>query len=147
MRRRRREYNDEPYIVVERHDEASLAPFLWGALIGAGIALLFAPRSGRETRETITQGAMRLKDAAEDTVRTVQESVTGAVDNVRSQVGGGVHRARSAVEAGRTAARESRADMERRIREARAGFESGVRAARAGRAYDEVDVLDEDDEI
>jgi gas vesicle protein len=148
MRRRRREHKEEvPYIVVERHDDASLGPFLWGALIGAGIALLFAPRSGRETRENITQGAMRLKDAAEDTVRTMQESVTGAVDNVRTQVGGGVQRARSAIDAGRSAARESRADMERRIREARAGFESGVRAARAGRGYDEVDVLDEDDEI
>lgn len=148
MRRRRREPKAEvPYIVVERHDDTSLAPFLWGALIGAGVALLFAPRAGRETRESITQGAMRLKEAAEDTVRTVQESVTGAVDTVRSQVGGGVERARSAIDAGRTAARESRADMERRIREARAGFESGARTARAGRVYDEADVLDDDDEV
>ncbi len=145
---RRRQYNDEvPYIVVERQDDTTLAPFLWGAMIGAGIALLFAPRAGRETRETITQGALRLKDAAEDTVRTVQESVTGAVDNVRTQVGGGVQRARTAIDAGRTAARESRSDMERRIREARAGFDAGARAARTGTTYDEVDVLDEDDEI
>jgi gas vesicle protein len=145
---RRREFNEDvPYIVVERHEEGGIAPFLWGALIGAGIALLFAPRSGRDTRETIAQRALRLKEAAEDTVRTVQESVTGAVDNVRSQVGGGMQRARSAVDAGRTAARESRADMERRIREARAGFEAGARAARGGRVYEEVEVLDEDDEI
>jgi gas vesicle protein len=145
---RRRPFNEDvPYIVVERQDDAPLAPFLWGALIGAGIALLFAPRAGRDTRETITQGALRLKEAAEDTVRTVQESVTGAVDNVRTQVGGGVHRARSAIDAGRSAARESRADMERRIREARAGFESGARAARAGRTFEEADILDDDDEI
>jgi gas vesicle protein len=146
--RRRRPYNDEvPYIVVERQEDTGLGSFLWGALVGAGIALLFAPRSGRDTRESITQGALRLKDVAEDTVRTVQESVTGAVDNVRTQVGGGVHRARNAIDAGRTAARESRADMERRIREARAGFEAGARAARTGTSYDEIDVLDEDDEI
>lgn len=145
---RRREFNEDvPYIVVERHEDTGIAPFIWGALIGAGVALLFAPRSGRDTRESITQRALRLREAAEDTVRTVQESVTGAVDNVRSQVGGGVQRARSAIDAGRSAARESRADMERRIREARAGFESGARAARAGRVYDEADVLDEDDEI
>lgn len=145
---RRREFNEDvPYIVVERHEESGIVPFFWGALIGAGIALLFAPRSGRDTRETITQRALRLREAAEDTVRTVQESVTGAVDNVRSQVGGGVERARSAIDAGRSAARESRADMERRIREARAGFESGARAARSGRGYDEVEILDEDDEI
>jgi gas vesicle protein len=145
---RRRDHDDDiPYIVVERHDDGGLAPFVWGALIGAGIALLFAPRTGRDTRESITQGALKLKEAAEDTVRTVQESVTGAVDNVRTQVGGGVQRARSAIDAGKSAARESRADMERRIREARAGFESGVRAARAGNVYEEVDILDEDDEI
>jgi gas vesicle protein len=145
---RRREFNEDiPYIVVERHEETGIASFLWGALLGAGIALLFAPRSGRDTRENITQRALRLKDAAEDTVRTMQESVTGAVDNVRSQVGGGVQRARTAIDAGRSAARESRAEMERRIREARAGFESGARAARSGRVYDEVDVLDDDDEI
>jgi gas vesicle protein len=144
---RRRIHNDDmKYIVVERQEDSSVAPFIWGALIGAGIALLFAPRSGRDTRDSLTQGALKLKEAAEDTVRTVQESVTGAVDNVRTQVGGGVQRARSAVEAGRTAARESRADMERRIREARAGFESGVRAARAGSVYDDVNTLDDDDD-
>jgi gas vesicle protein len=145
--RRRREYQEEPYIVVERHEDSGVGPFVLGALIGAGIALLFAPRSGRDTRDTITQGALRLKEAAEDTVRTVQESVTGAVDSVRAQVGGGVDRARNAIDAGRTAARESRADMERRIREARAGFEAGAKAARTGRSYEDVDVLDEDDEI
>jgi hypothetical protein len=37
--------------------------------------------------------------------------------------------------------------MERRIREARAGFEAGARAARTGRGYDEVEILDDDDEI
>ena len=145
--RRREPADDVPYIVVERHEDGGLGPFVLGALIGAGIALLFAPRSGRDTRESISQGALRLKEAAEDTVRTVQESVTGAVDNVRTQVGGSVDRARSAIDAGRTAARESRADMERRIREARAGFEAGARAARTGRTYQDVDVLDEDDEI
>ena len=144
----RRDHEDNiPYIVVERHEDSGVGAFLFGALIGAGIALLFAPRSGEETRENITQGARRLRAAAEDTVRTVQESVTGAVDNVRSQVGGGVQRARSAIDAGKSAARESRAEMERRIREARAGFEAGARTARTGHAYDETAVLDEIDEL
>ncbi len=146
MRRRVNEENI-PYIVVERQEDSGVAPFLLGALIGAGIALLFAPRSGEETRETLTQGARRLRAAAEDTVRTVQESVTGAVDNVRTQVGGGVQRARHAIDAGKSAARESRAEMERRIREARAGFEAGARAARSGLPYEEAAVLDEEDEI
>lgn len=146
MPRRHRD-KDVSYIIVERSDDTGVAAFVWGALIGAGVALLFAPKSGRDTRNSISQGARRLKEAAEDTVRTVQDSVTGAVDNVRSQVGGTMTRARTAVDRGRNAARESRAEMERRIREARAGFESGARAARAGRPYDEADVMDEDDAI
>ena len=146
MRRSNRD-DEVSYIIVERDEDSGIGLFVWGALIGAGVALLFAPKSGRDTRETLSQGALRLREAAEDTVRNVQETVTGAVDNVRTQVGGKVNRARGAFEAGKTAARESRADMERRIREARAGFESGTRAARAGRPFDEADILDEDDEI
>ena len=39
-----------------------LVAFLFGALTGAGIALLLAPRSGRETREALGE---KLKDTAE----------------------------------------------------------------------------------
>lgn len=140
-----RHHDDElPYIVVERSsDGGGILPFLWGALIGAGVALLFAPRSGRETRAEITGGARRLREAAEEKVRGVQESVNDAVDNVRSQVSGKVNTARNAFDVGRTVARESRADMERRIREARAGFESGAAAARAQEPFDDED-LDEE---
>ena len=41
---------------------AVLVAFLFGALTGAGIALLLAPRSGRETREALGE---KLKDTAE----------------------------------------------------------------------------------
>jgi gas vesicle protein len=140
--------NEEtPYIIVERTDDgAGVLPFLWGALIGAGVAILFAPRSGRETRAEITGGVNRLKERVEDTVRGVQESVTEAVEGVREQVGGRVNVARNAFDAGKSAARESRADMEKRIRAARASFESGQRAARQGQEYTDAD-LDEDEEI
>ncbi|HEX6558566.1 MAG TPA: YtxH domain-containing protein [Longimicrobiales bacterium] len=143
MARHRRNDDELPYIIVERtSDEGSVLPFLWGALLGAGIALLFAPRSGRETRAAITDGARNLKQKAEETVRGVQDSVSEAVEGVRHQVSGRVNVARDAVEAGRSAARESRADMERRIREARAGFEAGARAARSGEEFTDDD-LDE----
>lgn len=137
--------DDLPYIVVERREEGgTLLPFLWGALIGAAAALLWAPRSGRETRAELTAGARRLRRAAEDTVKGVQESVNDAVSNVREQVTSRVNVARDAYDAGRSAARESRADMERRIREARGGFESGAEAARAGEVYTDTD-LDEEE--
>jgi gas vesicle protein len=142
---RKRKYNDDdlPYIVVERRESGgSLLSFLWGALIGAGVALLYAPRSGRETRADIGLGARRLKRAAEDAARGVQDNIADAVDNVRSQVTGRVDHARNAFDVGRTAARESRADMERRVREARAGFETGVRSAAAGEEF-----LDDDEDV
>ena len=41
---------------------AAIVAFLFGALTGAGIALLLAPRSGRETREALGE---KLKDTAE----------------------------------------------------------------------------------
>jgi gas vesicle protein len=150
MKRHRRPRTEDelPYIVVDRSegDGGGILPFLWGALIGAGVALLFAPRSGAETRAEITDGARRLKKTAEDAVRGVQDSVTEAVEGVRHKVTGRVDVARSAIDAGRTAARESRADMERRIREARAGFEAGASAARTGAEFTDSD-LDEEDII
>lgn len=139
--------DDLPYIIVERESSGGgVLPFLWGALIGAGVALLYAPRTGRETRAEITGGVRRLKERAEDTVRGVQESVTEAVEGVREQVGGRVGAARNAFNVGKETARESRADMERRIREARASFEAGQRSARKRQPYVDDD-LDEDEEV
>lgn len=144
---RRNHEEEQPYIIVERSESSlGVLPFLWGALVGAGVALLFAPRSGRETRAEINSGVRKLKERAEDTVRGVQDSVTEAVDGVREQVNSRVNVARSAFDAGKSAARESRADMERRIREARASFESGRVAARRGEEYSDVDIDFEDDE-
>ena len=40
---------DEPYVVIEKR-ESSLGSFFIGAAVGAAVALLFAPRSGEETR-------------------------------------------------------------------------------------------------
>lgn len=40
-----------------------------GAVIGAGAAILFAPSSGRETRQRLGEGASKLGSAAADAVR------------------------------------------------------------------------------
>ena len=44
-----------------------------GALIGVGVALLYAPRSGKETREQLAHGAMDLKNSAGGVLEGVQE--------------------------------------------------------------------------
>jgi gas vesicle protein len=123
-------HHDElPYVIIERRSGSATA-FLWGALIGAGTALLLAPRSGRETRDDIRASALRLRDRAEDAVRSVGDTVTGTIDDVRGEVQDRLDAAREAFEAGRQAARETRDEMELRVREVRAGVRGGVDAAR-----------------
>lgn len=118
---------DGPYIVVERSG-GSVTTFLWGAAVGAGLALLFAPRSGREMRQDLSDGARRLKETAEDKVRQVQTAVSDGIDTVRRQVTDRVDAAKGAFDAGRNAARETREEMERRIRETRANYEAAPRS-------------------
>lgn len=112
------EKKESPYIVVERQ-ATGVGTFLWGLILGAGVALLFAPRTGAETRRELGGGLRKLKDGAEDTVQKVQKAVTGTIEEFREQVNERVYTARQAMEAGREAALRSRADLERRVYEAR----------------------------
>ena len=123
-------YEDTPYVVVERRD-SGFGAFLLGALVGAGAALLLAPRSGEETRGELRAGVARLRERAEDTVRNLQDSVTETLGSVRDEVNDRIEVAREAFDAGRTAARETRRDMERRVEEARVRVRAGIDAARA----------------
>lgn len=123
------DHDDLPYIVIERHS-GSASAFIWGALLGAGAALLLAPRSGRETRDELRAGALRMRDRAEDAVRGVADTVNETISDVRGEVEGRLESAREAFDAGRRAARETRDDMELRVREVRAGIRGGVEAAR-----------------
>ena len=129
-------HDDMPYIVIERRS-GGFGAFIWGALLGAGTALLLAPRSGRETRDEIRAGALRLRDRAEDAVRTVTDGVQDTIGGVRGEVEGRLDAAREAFDAGRRAARETRRDMEMRLREVRAGVRGGVDAARRPYPVDE----------
>lgn len=123
-------HHDElPYVIIERRS-GSASAFLWGALLGAGAALLLAPRSGRELRDEISAGALRLRDRAEDAARSVGDTVNEAIGGVRDEVQGRLDSARDAFEAGRRAARDTREEMEIRVREVRAGVRGGVDAAR-----------------
>jgi hypothetical protein len=61
----------QPAVVIERRaGGGGIGLFLLGVAVGAGIALLYAPQSGDETRAALRRGARRMKrtvrDAAED---------------------------------------------------------------------------------
>ena len=100
------DHDDLDSIIIERK-RGGFGAFLWGALVGAGIALLYAPRSGQQTRDEIRAGVTRLRDQAEQAVRNAQGNVTDRIDGVRSEVRGRIDAARDAFEAGRQAARDT----------------------------------------
>ena len=59
--------------------------FLAGLGIGIGVGLLFAPLSGEETRDRISQRAGDLADSARDMVEQGRERVRGAVSKLRAK--------------------------------------------------------------
>ncbi len=135
---------DEPYVVIEK-DQGGVVSFLLGIAIGAGIALLFAPQSGEETRAGISRGARRVRTRAQETMEDVTDRVASTVDEARREVERQVSSARDAidmkrqqvsraVEAGRAAAQQARDDLERRIEQTKAAYRSGGKTARGRRA-------------
>src|SRR5512134_2532223 len=69
-----------------------LSGFLVGSVIGAATALLFAPRSGEETRAEIRGKAVELRDQATETVKDkvsqAKSRVSDVKDNFREKVEG-----------------------------------------------------------
>ena len=59
----------------ETSQRSGFAIFAVGTLIGAGIALLYAPQSGKETRKLLSKKAKQLRDMAQNTVESAQEYI------------------------------------------------------------------------
>jgi hypothetical protein len=59
-------------VFVERNDSSAKWMF-WGALLGAGLALLYAPRSGEETRRSLQRRLRHLRAATEERVDELME--------------------------------------------------------------------------
>lgn len=70
MRRR-----EDSVVVVEREGSASVVWFLVGGAVGAGLALLFAPRTGDETRRRLGRRLNKLRDAADQVFADLKEAV------------------------------------------------------------------------
>ena len=137
----------EPRIIVER-SSSGLSTFLIGLAIGAGMALLFAPQSGAETRRRIVRGARRMKRAAidaageatgkaEETFAAARERVDEHIDSAREAVVGVRAPVDRAMRSGRAAAAQARADLEKRLAETKAAYQAGARAARERRERDD----------
>lgn len=82
-----------------------LLAFIAGGMVGAGLALLYAPTSGRETRERISGLAEDLKKKSEDWTGEAKQKVERFIDEERSVI-------KSAYEAGRDAMAKEKARFE-----------------------------------
>ena len=67
----------------EERSGAFLMGLLAGTVLGAGLGMLFAPRSGSELRSQISQSAGRLRSAAADTYSQASEKVSQFVERGR----------------------------------------------------------------
>jgi hypothetical protein len=65
-------------VYVERGGDSSAKWLFWGAALGAGLALLYAPRSGEETRRVLQRNLWKLRAMTEE-----------KFDELAQQFGGG----------------------------------------------------------
>lgn len=58
----------------EEQGSNRIAWFLTGVLLGATVAILYAPKSGRDTRQVITGGAQQGAEAVSDKTKEIAEA-------------------------------------------------------------------------
>ena len=138
---------DAPLVVIERDGILNAGAFLLGAAVGAGLALLFAPRSGKETQERLKVRARELGDVARERVRAAQDDLDERLSRAGEQVRGQVESVREAVDSGRRAALDARAELQDRIATSKAAYRAANDAARqVVRDAAEADKGEHDDE-
>jgi gas vesicle protein len=125
-----RDHEEAPYIVVERDSGGGLGSFVLGALVGAGLALLLAPKSGAETQEELKGHARKLRSAAEERMREAQRQFEERLDVAREGVQSRFEEVKQAVSAGRSAATEARGELEEKLQRSKAAYRAGIDAAR-----------------
>jgi len=139
--------DDDPLIVIEKH-EPGIGSFLLGLAIGAGVALLVAPRSGAATRRRITRRARRVQRAAEQMANDVTDGVAGTFQDARRRVEEQIDSARQAIDlkrqqmrramdAGRMAAQDARDELEQRIAERKMAYQADATVAGNGHGADD----------
>lgn len=76
-----------PAVAVERRSGSGMGIFVLGVVIGAGLALLYAPQSGAETRRALGRNAKRVRKQALKQARevsgTVQDAAQDALKSTR----------------------------------------------------------------
>ncbi|MBI5493020.1 MAG: YtxH domain-containing protein [Deltaproteobacteria bacterium] len=82
--------------------------FLLGGVVGAGVALLYAPASGVETRRKIKDGIDDAGDWAKDRYENTRDRVTDGTEKVKQFISDKKEDLQSAIEAGKDAFNKGR---------------------------------------
>ena len=69
-----------------RRGTSGFTAFLIGGLIGGTIALLYAPRSGRETREYLLSEGQETADRLMRSVREAQERILASIEDAQARL-------------------------------------------------------------
>jgi gas vesicle protein len=111
-------------VYVERGGDSSAKWLFWGALLGAGLALMYAPSSGEETRRNLQRKLWKLRAMTEEKLDEItqqfgggKESLEGMLDEEEDEVEGDNE---SRAFYGRAAKSSPREELERRLADARA---------------------------
>ena len=112
-------------VYVERGDSSAKWLF-WGAVLGAGLALMYAPRSGEETRRVLQRRLWKLRAMTEEKFDELAQQFGGPRESLRDLDEEDMDdeeffEPREVPSArGRPAAPSAREELERRLAESRA---------------------------
>ena len=71
---------------MSEKDSNALLALLAGVAIGAGLGILFAPDSGRKTREKLKNGVDELGDELQEQLKSLSQKVQTAVGDRTQQI-------------------------------------------------------------
>ena len=69
-------------VYVERGGDTSAKWLFWGALLGAGLALMYAPTSGEDTRRNLQRKLWKLRAMTEEKLDELTQQLGGAKDTL-----------------------------------------------------------------
>jgi hypothetical protein len=75
-------HKDREVVYVERGDSSAKWLF-WGAVLGAGLALMYAPRSGEETRRVLQRRLWKLRAMTEEKFDELAQQFGGPKESLR----------------------------------------------------------------
>ena len=130
---------DDDRVIIERRSGSSITALLTGIAIGAGLALIFAPQSGEETRHVLRRKARRARRLAGNYSDDLKDRAYNIRERAGRLVGETRERGRDIVEGARDKIEDTIDDPRRTIRDKRRApgraVEEGRAAARDARPH------------